>query len=133
MTLWDVSDPANPDSLALIRASQFGGGEATPHNPLVTGDFLYVSWYDIGLQVFDISDPANPVHVGGYDTSSAGLGNWGVYPFLGTDRVLLSDIETGLYIVDVSAVVPEPATSVLSCFGFAALALFLKKKGTGTG
>src|SRR5581483_6210615 len=31
-------------------------------------------------------------------------GNWGVYPFLGADRVLLSDRNTGLYIVDTTGV-----------------------------
>jgi hypothetical protein len=32
------------------------------------GDKLYVSWYQAGMQVFDISDPVSPVRVGQYDT-----------------------------------------------------------------
>ena len=35
----------------------------------------------------------------GYD------GNWGVYPFSGLDRVLLSDEQNGLYVVDATALV----------------------------
>ena len=29
-------------------------------------------------------------------------GAWGVYPFLGPDKVLLSDMQTGLYVLDVT-------------------------------
>src|SRR5437868_15225517 len=36
-------------------------------------------------------------------------GNWGVYPDLGQDRVLLSDRNTGLYIVDATGVSSSPA------------------------
>ncbi|MBA2378655.1 MAG: VCBS repeat-containing protein [Blastocatellia bacterium] len=32
------------------------------------GNKLYVSWYQAGLQVFDITDPAKPEHIGQYDT-----------------------------------------------------------------
>jgi hypothetical protein len=33
-------------------------------------------------------------------------GNWGVYPFMGMDKVLLSDLDYGLIIVDVRALAP---------------------------
>jgi len=101
VTLFDISDPQNPSVLSQIFDSDFGAIAFSPHNPIIDGDTLYVSWYEAGLQVFDIADPANPVHLGGFDTSV----NLGVYPFLGTDRILLSDIATGLTIVDVSSVV----------------------------
>jgi hypothetical protein len=32
------------------------------------GNYLYVAWYQAGIQVFDISNPATPVRVGQYDT-----------------------------------------------------------------
>ena len=38
-------------------------------------------------------------------------GNWGVFPFMGSDNVLLSDMESGLFVVDASAV-PEPAAGL---------------------
>jgi cysteine-rich repeat protein len=58
----------------------------------------------------DISDPSNPVKVGQYDTWDNNAffgydGNWGVYPFFGLDRVLLSDEQNGLFVVDATALV----------------------------
>jgi len=51
-----------------IRAGDLGINAITPHNPVVMGNKLYVAWYQAGLQVFDISNPSNPVRIGQYDT-----------------------------------------------------------------
>ena len=40
--------------------------------------------------------------VASYDTSAGGLGNWGVYPFLGSHKVLASDVENGLFIINIA-------------------------------
>jgi hypothetical protein len=75
----------------------------SPHNPMIKGDLLYVSWYEAGVLVFDLRDPYHPVQKGRFDTYSGPLalvtGCWGVYPFLGPDRILASDTETGLYVL----------------------------------
>ena len=34
-----------------------GLNAVTPHNPVVAGNFLYVAWYQAGLQVFDLTNP----------------------------------------------------------------------------
>ena len=54
--------------LRSIRAGDLGINAITPHNPVVMGNKLYVSWYQAGIQVFDISNPANPTRLGQYDT-----------------------------------------------------------------
>ncbi len=80
------------------------------HNQTIVGYRLYNSWYGHGLQVFDI-DPVTGLlgFVASYDTSTGGLGNWGVYPFLGSDQVLASDVENGLFIINVDpAAGPSP-------------------------
>lgn len=66
--VYDVHDPASPLMVRTIKAGDLGINAVTPHNPVVMGNKLYVSWYQAGLQVFDISDPANPRHIGQYDT-----------------------------------------------------------------
>jgi len=77
-----------------------------PHNQIVHGDKLYVSYYFDGLQVYDISDPINPVREMYYPTSkfppTNGLyrGAWGVYPFLPSGNILVSDMQEGLFVVD---------------------------------
>lgn len=108
--IYNISDLANPQLISTINSNTIGENLTSPHNPVVSGNLLYVSWYKAGLQVFDISDPSNPALIASYDTFNQPAnfpfctyaGNWGVYPFLGTDKVLLSDIENGLFIVDIT-------------------------------
>jgi hypothetical protein len=66
--VYDVRDPAEPFLVKSISTSQLGLQAISPHDPVVMGDKLYVSWYQAGVQIFDISDPVNPVHVAQYDT-----------------------------------------------------------------
>ncbi|MDF1697182.1 MAG: T9SS type A sorting domain-containing protein, partial [Saprospiraceae bacterium] len=76
------------------------------HNQIIHGNKLYVSYYVDGLQVFDISDPVNPVREMYYDTSTEApgpgryRGAWGVYPFLSSGNILVSDMQNGLFVID---------------------------------
>jgi hypothetical protein len=70
----------------------------------VRGNRYYMSNYERGLTVLDITDPSDPVEVGFFDTypvsDNAGFnGAWGVYPFLPSGNILVSDINSGLYII----------------------------------
>ncbi len=66
--VYNISNPAQPLLVNRIRMSDLGLNAVTPHNPVVMGNYLYVAWYQAGVQVFDISEPANPKRVGQYDT-----------------------------------------------------------------
>jgi hypothetical protein len=68
--IYDVSNPAVPVMVNRITMSDLGLNAVTPHNPVVMGNKLYVSWYQAGLQVFDITDPVNLKRIGQYDTYS---------------------------------------------------------------
>ena len=107
--LYDISNPANPVLQTVISPATMGLPAAIPHNPVIVSNLLFLSWYQNGLQVFDITDRAQPVRVGSYDTYPAAAsgsfqGNWGVFPHLGLNKLLLSDIQSGFYILDASAV-----------------------------
>jgi hypothetical protein len=107
LRFFDISDPANPELILRLTPAMVGIGNHIPHNPVIVGNLLFVSWYENGLQVFDIANPAEPVRVGYFDTGGFGAswdGNWGVNPLLGLNRVLLSDMSTGFFIVDATAV-----------------------------
>ncbi len=79
-----------------------------PHNLIIKDNFLFVSYYKDGLYIFNISDPANPFVSGYYDTStephvpSNYRGAWGVNPLLPSGIVLISDMQNGLFVFDVS-------------------------------
>ncbi len=66
--VYNVSNPAQPMLVKSIKTSDLGLQAVSPHDPVVMGDKLYVSWYQAGIQIFDISDPVNPVHLAQYDT-----------------------------------------------------------------
>ncbi|NOS72014.1 MAG: hypothetical protein HOP33_19060 [Verrucomicrobia bacterium] len=106
---YDISNPAaiptNPVPFVTLAPASMGLEDDIPHNPVVVSNFLFVSWYQNGIQVFDISDRTRPVRVGFFDTfpgakTSSYQGNWGVFPNLGFDKLLLSDIQSGMFILD---------------------------------
>lgn len=76
----------------------------TVHNPLIVDYRVYCSWYQAGVQVFDIHPITKKLElVASYDTSDASTdgyaGCWGVYPFLGKKKILAGDIETGAWVL----------------------------------
>ncbi len=65
LDLWDVSDPQNPEKLSFIAPPPTPDGSrdgtwTTSHNFEFHGDRLYTSWYQGGVKIHDVSDPANP-------------------------------------------------------------------------
>lgn len=69
LRIYNISNPAVPLLVNSIGMGELGLNAVTPHNPVVMGNYLYVSWYQAGVQVFDIgADPVNPRRVGQYDT-----------------------------------------------------------------
>lgn len=99
----DVSDFSDMAVVNFIDAETDNPGESIPHNMIVMDNYLYVSYYFDGVQVYDISDAFNPVRVAAYDTypivdfSDDYNGNWGVYPFPGSKRLVASDMRNGLF------------------------------------
>jgi hypothetical protein len=113
--IYNISNPASVTVASTLTMSALGIDAVAPHDPKIMGSLLYVSWFQAGTLIFDISNPNSPLLVGSYDTwpgpvnASQLDGNWGVYPYLGQDRVLLSDRNTGLYIIDATAVNSQAA------------------------
>jgi choice-of-anchor B domain-containing protein len=100
----DISDVENATVVGTFNAGVENPFSIT-HNQIAHCNYLYTSYYYDGLRVFDISDPENPEPVLYYDTYSFQNGNsykgaWGVYPFLPSGKILISDMQTGLYIFD---------------------------------
>ncbi len=104
----DVSDPMDMHVVSTFNSEPSDGGLVIPHNLIVRDNSLYVSYYFEGLQVYDISDPINPQRVLYYDTYPDDVnvnqvffqGAWGVYPFLPSGNILISDLNNGLFITN---------------------------------
>jgi choice-of-anchor B domain-containing protein len=103
MKVCDVSDLTDIQILSLFNSE--ATPNTVPHNLQIKGDLVYVSHYNDGLQIFDISNPSSPARVAYYDTfygddSYAFNGAWGVYAFLPSGRILISDRTSGLYLFE---------------------------------
>ncbi len=68
LRVYDVRNPAQPLLVRSIKTSDLGLNAISPHNPVVMGNYLYVAWYQAGIQVFDITDPTFPKRIAQYDT-----------------------------------------------------------------
>ena len=70
--LYDISNPAaiptNARPLVTLTPASMGIEADIPHNPVVVSNYLFVSWYQNGLQIFDITDRTKPVRLGFFDT-----------------------------------------------------------------
>ena len=102
MRAFDVRDIENVELTAEVVVD----ARTSSHNCYVEGDFLFLAHYSAGLQVFDIGeDPAAPEPIGFYDTHLGPPrlmeGAWSVFPYFASGKVVVSDMVTGLYVVEV--------------------------------
>jgi len=98
----DASDVTDLQVLSLLSSET--ADNAIPHNLMMRDDLVFVSYYHDGLQVFDVRDPANPQKVAWYDTylpdhHNGFAGAWGVHSVLPSGRVLISDVQSGLFVL----------------------------------
>ena len=113
----DIADLRTPS----LVTSYIGGTTSTDHNGYTIGNRYYVSHYKRGLVIFDVSNPRALTEVGSFDTylspttNSAGTdGAWGVYPFLTSGTLLVSDIENGMFLLKKNETLPPPAPPVVT-------------------
>lgn len=107
MKLIDIADLQNISQVSFLHPSMDLSNidpASIPHNQVIRGEYLYASYYYDGIYIFDISDPQLPAVVGFYDTypgvkDTAYKGAWGIYPFLPSGRILVSDMQTGFYVM----------------------------------
>jgi choice-of-anchor B domain-containing protein len=109
----DIRNLAQPTVAAVWTSST----AAIEHNGYVVGDLLFVSHYERGLTVLDVSAPTTPREIGFFDTFPASdtarfHGAWGVYPFLPSGTLLVSNIDGagGLFVLRMEApsIAPPP-------------------------
>jgi hypothetical protein len=101
----DLSDLETPTLVSSFQSTLLGSTNSIAHNPYIVGnDFVVLSYYDDGLQIYKIDSSDNPFLAGYYDTDTLGTsysgdGAWGAYPYLPSGNLIASDIENGLYVM----------------------------------
>jgi choice-of-anchor B domain-containing protein len=100
INIFDISSLKHPVLVGTWR----GPTLAIDHNGFVRGNHYFMSNYERGLTVLDISQAASPQQIGFFDTypvsnNATFNGAWGVYPFLPSGNILVSDINSGLFVL----------------------------------
>ncbi|MEO6166046.1 MAG: choice-of-anchor B family protein [Chitinophagales bacterium] len=98
LTSYDVSDLSNITELDRVQC--YPGSGSIVHNVHLYNDqFAWTAYYKDGVVLFDVSQPDNMIKVASYDTdpqeSGPGYGGtWGVYPYLPSGNIIVSDLYT---------------------------------------
>jgi len=100
--VFDLLDLDNP----ILHTSYSGETTAIDHNGYVKEDQYFLANYRAGVRVLDISGIANKTisEAGFFDTfpssNSAGFdGVWSVYPYFASGKIIVSDIDSGLFVI----------------------------------
>ena len=98
----DVSDFSNISVISTFNSNV--NSQSMAHNGIIKNNMLFIAYYHDGLRVFDISNPFNPIQTWMYDTYSPNShasykGAWGVYPYFQSENIVVSDMQSGLYIL----------------------------------
>ena len=99
LKIWDIS---NYNNITEISSFQIDNSHSI-HNIYFKDNLIIGSWYADGTRILDVSDPYNPIEVGYFDTTEIDglyVGNWGTYVYLPSGNIISSDIESGLYILE---------------------------------
>ena len=94
-----------------------GSTRAIDHNGYTIGNKFYFSNYTRGIGILDVTNPNAPVQLSYFDTyptdnNATFNGAWGVYPFLPSGNILISDIQRGLIVVREQSAAPTPTPTI---------------------
>jgi len=99
---WDLLNPMVPRKVSEYIASP----NSIAHNVLIDGDRMLVAHYTEGVVLLDVRNPERPAVLGSYDTftdapcPTSFCGVWGAYIFPGSNEIVASDIEGGLFVLE---------------------------------
>lgn len=102
--VFDMTDLDNPQ----VSSTYFGPTAAIDHNGYVKGNLYFMANYTAGVRILDITNIAaatnSMTEVGYFDTyplnNNTGFnGVWSVYPYFASGNIIISDIESGLFII----------------------------------
>ncbi|MCH7893678.1 MAG: choice-of-anchor B family protein [Proteobacteria bacterium] len=138
LRIFDMSNLAQP----VLAGTWTGTEAAIDHNGFVRGNRYYMANYTRGLTILDISNPVQPVESGFLDTFAANnfanfAGAWGVYPYLPSGNLLLSDINSGLFVLQDRTLDSAQGTFSITATGGASegntLQLTVSRSGSSSG
>ncbi len=120
LKIWDIRDLGNITKVAEYSPNPID----IIHNVHFIGRYAYVAWYTAGVRIIDMIDPFHPREVAFYDTfpgfSGSYSGVWEVYGWFPSGKVIASDRNTGLWVMNVDLKTGASLSGVV------------RQRGTGT-
>ena len=100
--IFDFTDLDNPK----YHMDYIGTTPAIDHNGYVKGSTYFQANYAAGVRMIDISNIENKAlnEIGFFDTypennNATFKGAWSVYPYLPSGNIIISDIDSGLFVI----------------------------------
>lgn len=99
--IFDISDLDDPK----LMKEHISENKSSDHNLYIKGNYAYMSNYQSGLRILDITDIENPVEFGYFDTVPYGTdtpgfgGSWSNYPYFKSGNVIVTSGSEGLFVV----------------------------------
>ncbi|RDK88220.1 choice-of-anchor B family protein [Marinirhabdus gelatinilytica] len=100
--VFDFTDLDNP----MLHFEYDGPTAAIDHNGYVNGDRYYLANYTAGLRIIDVSGIGNGSisEMGSFDSFTQNNnpsfnGAWSVFPYFDSGHIIISDIDSGFYLV----------------------------------
>lgn len=108
---WNKEDPLN-----IQLVGEYLGPAELAHNVHIEGDRAYISHYESGVIVLDISDPSNPLELYINDTYPSGEGYgyegcWGVYPHTPSGMFYASNMDGYFFLMTEETFTPADTLS----------------------
>lgn len=115
---WNIENLAN-----VQLVGEWLGDSRLAHNAQVSGnDRVYISHYESGVSIIDMSDPSNPFEISSYDTypdsdNPAYNGTWGVFQYTNSGLIYASNMEGQLFILQEQQAVLADTFYIETSFG----------------
>ncbi len=102
LTSYDITNLGNITELDRLPSNP--GNGAIVHNVYIRNDWAVNACNSDAINIVDVHRPTNLVHVGAYDTYTAGSGGgfvgvWGAYPYLPSGNILAASRDSYLHIL----------------------------------
>jgi choice-of-anchor B domain-containing protein len=118
LTCYNVEDLQNIELMDKIQSNP--GSNSVVHNTYYKDGYCFTSWYRDGYTIVDASHPNNLIQVGNYDaydgSGATTSGTWGVYPYLPSGNVLLTNIAASVNTIGSGSLTVVTPTLQRACY-----------------
>ena len=105
--IFDISNPA----IVTLSSEIIIDDTSVVHNCyLIEDTLLVIGHYTLGVRIWNVADPTSPFEVAHYDSflknEYSYQGCWSVYPYFPSGKIVASDMQSGLFVLETNFASP---------------------------